>query len=422
MADERDAWLDRDAAERLLRGEPVEAVDERVRARTERLGNTLRDMAAVTYRNQAELPGEEAALAAFRRARVVRRGVDIVNGNVYEGVYASRSDGSHASTHTYDPSCETFDTHGAFDTYASDGVRSTRTGAWNPLGTTRLAPLPRPGRPGRSGRPGRRRLAATMAGCALGGIAIVVGAGLLPTLVVDGHDSVPADSVSTVTSPGPLASRSSGVGQDPAGPSGSPRGPEASGTASPPPGSSSEPPGKGGRTDKGAAQAGRSGGRVAGEGADDATGPVGKHENWSRSGPDGQDDARDRDIAKACRDYRGGAIDAKREGALESAAGGPGETERFCDRLLGTGLRDGLRKGHGDRGRGEGAGPPLPDQPYLPHQPSGPHQPSEPHQPLEPTPSPTPVPTTSQPTPEPTPEPGRGALTPRGAIGDGPER
>ncbi|MYZ41179.1 hypothetical protein GT002_40260, partial [Streptomyces sp. SID4917] len=69
MADERDAWLDKDAAESLLRGEPVEAMDEHVLARTERLTEALRDMAAVTYANDTELPGEAAALAAFRRAR-----------------------------------------------------------------------------------------------------------------------------------------------------------------------------------------------------------------------------------------------------------------------------------------------------------------------------------------------------------------
>ncbi len=33
MADEQDKWLDRDAAERLLRGEPLEDVDPHARAR-----------------------------------------------------------------------------------------------------------------------------------------------------------------------------------------------------------------------------------------------------------------------------------------------------------------------------------------------------------------------------------------------------
>ena len=413
MADERDAWLDKDAAERLLRGEPVEVADERVRARTERLGYALRDIAAVTYENQAELPGEEAALAAFRRARVARRGVDGASGSVYEGAYASERDGSHATMHTY-------------GTYESGGARitGTGTGAWNPLGTVRITPLASPEGPGRSGRPARRGLVTAVAGCALGGIAIVVGAGLLPALLGGGPHPVPADSVSTATSPAPLASRSSGVGEDRGDPDG-PNVPDVAGTERPPPSRTpSEPQGKGGRTDKGGAEAGRSDDRDPGGGSsDEGTGPGGKHKNWSGPGPARQDGEWYRNTAKACRDYRTGAIDAKRKDALESAAGSSQGTGRFCDRLLGTDLRDGLRNGQGNKGRGNGAGPSLPYQPYLPHQPhqpsephqpsdphqpSEPHQPSAPHEPSEPTPSPTPPPTTSGPTSD----PGRGPLTP----------
>lgn len=41
MADERYQWLDQEAAERLLRGEPVDAVDDHARSRAERLAGAL---------------------------------------------------------------------------------------------------------------------------------------------------------------------------------------------------------------------------------------------------------------------------------------------------------------------------------------------------------------------------------------------
>lgn len=67
MADERDQWLDMETAERLLRGEPVEAADTGDGVRVKRLSDALRELSGVTYANGTELPGEGAALAAFRR-------------------------------------------------------------------------------------------------------------------------------------------------------------------------------------------------------------------------------------------------------------------------------------------------------------------------------------------------------------------
>ncbi|MER6694839.1 hypothetical protein ABT329_38990, partial [Streptomyces minutiscleroticus] len=69
MADEQDKWLNREAAERLLRGEPLECADAAVRARADRLAGTLRALAAGTPPTGPELPGEAAAVAAFRQAR-----------------------------------------------------------------------------------------------------------------------------------------------------------------------------------------------------------------------------------------------------------------------------------------------------------------------------------------------------------------
>ncbi|MFV2121222.1 hypothetical protein ACE14D_23410, partial [Streptomyces sp. Act-28] len=71
MADERYEWLDQEAAERLLRGEPVDADDDYTRWQAERLAEALDSARAATLTTgpSGELPGEEAALTAFRAAR-----------------------------------------------------------------------------------------------------------------------------------------------------------------------------------------------------------------------------------------------------------------------------------------------------------------------------------------------------------------
>jgi hypothetical protein len=69
MADEQYRWLDRETAELLLRGESLEAVDPAARDQAERLAKTLGALSVEHSLGKAELPGEEAALAAFRAAR-----------------------------------------------------------------------------------------------------------------------------------------------------------------------------------------------------------------------------------------------------------------------------------------------------------------------------------------------------------------
>lgn len=77
MADERNRWLDKAAAEKLLRGEPVEpvgpAADQRARTEAVRLRAALDALGAVTEPLPVELPGEAAAVAAFRTARGAAR-------------------------------------------------------------------------------------------------------------------------------------------------------------------------------------------------------------------------------------------------------------------------------------------------------------------------------------------------------------
>ncbi|HWU10482.1 MAG TPA: hypothetical protein VN520_29665, partial [Streptomyces sp.] len=65
MADEQHEWLDADVAEMLLRGESVEPVDGHVGTGARRLEAALLAL-RVPGPPDGELPGEAAALAAFR--------------------------------------------------------------------------------------------------------------------------------------------------------------------------------------------------------------------------------------------------------------------------------------------------------------------------------------------------------------------
>ncbi|MCT7357300.1 hypothetical protein N4P33_34945, partial [Streptomyces sp. 15-116A] len=73
MADEQHRWLDRETAERLLSGLPPEAADPAARERAERLARTLGALSPPPLTSE-ELPGEAAALAAFRKTREERHG------------------------------------------------------------------------------------------------------------------------------------------------------------------------------------------------------------------------------------------------------------------------------------------------------------------------------------------------------------
>ncbi|MET9430892.1 hypothetical protein [Streptomyces sp. NPDC003036] len=168
MADERDEWLDQDAAERLLRGEPVDPVDDHAREQARRLTAALEAVRAemTAPAPPAALPGEEAALAAFREAR------------------AAKSAGTSAALSS--PSAK---------------------GAGGDLGAVRLrAAPPRDQVRGRWTRPLRWGLAASVAGLAVGGVAVAASTGVLPVLG-DDHEPLPASSsASAAATPGPLAS------------------------------------------------------------------------------------------------------------------------------------------------------------------------------------------------------------------------
>ncbi|MFJ8000935.1 hypothetical protein ACIQ7D_28045 [Streptomyces sp. NPDC096310] len=327
MADERDAWLDKDTAERLLRGEPVEAPDAEVRARRERLSGALRDMSAVTYANDAELPGEAAALAAFRQAA------------------------------------------------EPDGTTDL-------LGTVRLALAPRAVRTRRRCRPLSRGLVVAVAGCALGGFSVAAGATVLPSLF-GGPAPGPASSVSAGASPRPLSSGSADRGHDRAVPP-SDR-PSADGAGGRAPVGPSSPGSTAGTARGGDGGATDDGVRGEAEGDEHATGrSADGHREPFVPNTDPASGARYRATVDACRDYRSGAIDPERRKALDAAADEPGGTERYCDRLLGGDLRGGGkdrdgggkdRNGYGDLGgqeshgeeggQGEGGGQGESGQPQL---------------------------------------------------------
>ena len=149
-------WLDRETAELLLRGESLEAVDPAARDQADRLARTLGALSVESSPAKVELPGEEAALAAFRAART--------GNDVGRAALARRGRGP------------------------SSDAGLVRLG--RPATTV---PGPRWGRPVRVG------LAAALAVGMLGGVAAAVGTGVLPTPFHD--DPAPAASISAAVTP-----------------------------------------------------------------------------------------------------------------------------------------------------------------------------------------------------------------------------
>ncbi|MGC0329929.1 hypothetical protein RKD23_002919 [Streptomyces sp. SAI-170] len=157
MADEQYGWLDRETAERLLRGQSPDAVRADARGQAEQLAEVLAALSATPAPTSAELPGEAAALAAFRSARAERpaaRGAAVRGGASDAGlVRLGGGDG------------------------AAGAVRRPR---W--------------------ARPLRYGLAAALAAGMVGGVAVAAGTGVLPT-PFDDAEPAPAASVSAAATP-----------------------------------------------------------------------------------------------------------------------------------------------------------------------------------------------------------------------------
>ncbi|MGW0530628.1 hypothetical protein [Streptomyces sp. NPDC003032] len=299
MADEQDKWLDRDAAERLLRGEPLEGVDPHARVQADRLAQALGALAATDRPDapgegaaSAELPGEAAALAAFRAARAA--GSDSAEAGHRSAAYATS----------------------AHEAAAAETVRRSRA-------------ADRP-RPSRWGRPVRLGLAAALAGCMVGGVAVAAGTGVLPSPFGRHDGPSPAASASPVAST-PEEPRVS--------PSDEARQPSEEllpdDTTAPDDGPTREP-----RTHTPPeAEAG-------GDHSDGATRLPGDE------GTPGADGGKNwyRRVVAACRDHRSGALQGEKRRRLEEAAKGHSRVEEFCGRVLGG------SGGGGQQGNGGGQG------------------------------------------------------------------
>ncbi|MER7199417.1 hypothetical protein CG723_19405 [Streptomyces sp. CB01635] len=317
MADEHNKWLDRDAAERLLRGEPLEAVDAATRARAARLAETL-DALAVTRVEGGELRGEAAALAAFRKARE----------SVAEEPGAAPLKARHARPRGALAPVSSL--HGPVGRESDANANAGADGhAAADVGSVRLA---RPdARPVRWGRPVRFGLAAAFAGCMIGGVAVAAGTGVLPSPFGGRNEPGPAASVSAAASPEqPLASPSPDISETDGGRSGS----------AVPDGHSHEP----------------GSGAPSQDDTADRAGPA-----TTRPGTGlRESDAADREawrqrLVDACRKYRDGALSDSQTERLRAAAKRIAtkkrdrDPDRFCARIL----EEADDSGSGDDGSGQ---------------------------------------------------------------------
>ncbi|WP_328330434.1 MULTISPECIES: hypothetical protein [unclassified Streptomyces] len=293
MADERCEWLDKDTAERLLSGGPVGAVDDQARAQAARLHAALDGaVPSAGWAETDELPGEKAALEAFRLAR--DGGADAL------GPLRRRAQ-------------------------AQEPARASAAGRW--------------------GRPVRFSVAALVAGCALSGVAVAAGTGMLPS-PFGRSEPMPASSVSSAATPRPLISGSSSGTSASASPgpdsnspgSGKPGSGQHSPRTSPP---ASEPSGDASDGDSGKGEGSRHGTPSAGNGRGPGAGNQGRPTPPGGSHQPGAGVLHK--LASACRDYRAGRGGAERRRALESKAGGAANVEKFCGRVLGNGGSGGHR-------------------------------------------------------------------------------
>ncbi|MFG2290097.1 hypothetical protein ACGFOU_28975 [Streptomyces sp. NPDC048595] len=288
MADDRYNWLDKDAAEHLLRGEPVGA---RHGDGAHELEQLLQAAAAIGAKTSgtAPLPGEEAAVTAFRQAAGA----------------GSRGRGAAGRT-------------------AVRGARATGA-AERPWVV----------------RPFRRGFVVALAACAIGGVAVAAGTGVLHSPFRGSDDPEPASTVSSAETPGPFDTREPGAqtdGTTERTPDPSSGGKTAGPDGDPTPGSShGATPGPGKGTPGGH-------GRKPGDDGNGGSGNGGKKKL----------------LLSLCRDYESGQnrqMDRETVQRLESKAGGPEKVHAFCRAYLdryqsggGSGDNDGLGGGSASGG------------------------------------------------------------------------
>ncbi|MEU9897538.1 hypothetical protein ACIBCS_24995 [Streptomyces phaeochromogenes] len=309
MADEQYRWLDRDTAERLLRGEPLDAVDADSRDQADRLTEALEALDALGTQTaestpaDAELPGEAAALAAFRTAHTGKNGERASVGQRTR----TRSAASAAAA-------------SAAASQISSDAGLIHLG--RPTAHRRV--------PSRWGRPVRYGLAAALAAGMIGGAAMAATSGVLP---FGGEEPEPGSSATVdVTPDRPLVSPSPekkpGGGPDRPRPDSSAGGPTAKGSAP-----------------DGEARGGTDPGARPDPGDDRPEGRPARGWRW---------------LATVCRDFRDGKnLDSERRRGLEDAAKGAEQVKKYCNGVLknsdardsGDG-RSGTGSGRGESGRG----------------------------------------------------------------------
>ncbi|MGC9495329.1 hypothetical protein [Streptomyces sp. WG7] len=288
MADEQDRWLDRETAEILLRGESLEAVAPADRDRAERLARALGALSAPPVPSGEELPGEAAALAAFRAARAER---------------------------TAAPTGTPAVAGGGTGTQPSDA------------GLVRIAPRGDGARRPRWSRPLRFGLAAALTAGMVGGVAVAAGTGVLPA-PFDGTEPEPAATVSAAASPD----------RPPASPA--PLDDVEGGSA---PGGPAR-----GAPDRGGAGNGVDGGTAGDRGSDPGPGSGDTSHDRAKSGSGGGWP----ELVAACRDVRAGREpEGSRGRALKDAAGGSSRVGKYCADLLAGSVGAAPGRGRGKDGR-----------------------------------------------------------------------
>ncbi|MEU0096965.1 hypothetical protein [Streptomyces sp. NPDC006267] len=307
MADEHYEWLDEDAAEKLLRGEPVDPVGDQARTDAFRLAEALGTVRDVPRPPAGELAGEGAVLAAFRQAG---------HGSGAADAGAGRPGTAHS-------------------------VR---------IGSAPETPARRP----RWSRPVRFGLVASLAGCALGGVAVAAGTGVFTGAFGELGPPTPAASVSAAATSGPLTT--DGPADDPASPADPSAAGEPEAASSGPATRESEMPEEsdGARTgDTGREDGEERPARPDAPGGDGPEETAGAGDGYDdRPGGSGGDTAAGDWYGKsveACRDFRGGTLDDRSRRLLIRVAKGEKNLENFCDRVL-----DG---GDGNGGPGGNSGP-----------------------------------------------------------------
>ncbi|MFI5745529.1 hypothetical protein ACIBBE_06280 [Streptomyces sp. NPDC051644] len=328
MADEHYEWLDKDAAERLLRREPVDPVGGHLCTEAERLAAALDAAARAARPATGELPGEAAALAAFRAATHSARARTRAANPQVKG-YAEQPGEPAPADDVLEP---------VHIRPASGGFAPDRSSSSAGSGRTRSL---------RWSRPIRFGLVASFAGCALGGVAVAASTGMLPG-PFGGHTPVPATSVSAAATPEELGSGAVTEASPSAQPPASPEPEPSSHPADPSAPTGDRDNGRTGKGDDSEGDDNRKPGGAA-SGSSDST-EDGKQSDGSGDGTSGNWYAK---TVKACRDYRDGKLDDGRRRYLVALAKGARNLDRFCDRVIAR-ADEGQNSSGGDSGSGGG--------------------------------------------------------------------